>query len=85
MLYAGKNLNTLRSLGPINHEEFLNKIESYVNSGVTLEGVSSIYSQLFLGKSDYNIYEVQDKFKSYYYKSLTTTKEIREKIITIIK
>ena len=60
MLYAGSNLNTLRSLGPINHDDFLNKITSYVKAGADLEDITSMYSLCQFDNN--NISEVIKKF-----------------------
>ena len=60
MLYAGSNLNTLRSLGPISHDDFLNRITSYVKAGADLEDITSMYSLCQFDNN--NISEVIKKF-----------------------
>ena len=61
MLYAGSNLNTLRSLGPINHTDFLNRIASYVKAGAELEDITSMYSLCQF--DNYNINAIIKRFK----------------------
>lgn len=73
MLYAGSNLNTLRSLGPINHDDFLNRIASYIKAGADLEDITSMYSLCKF--DDNNILEIIKKFKEEASKNIIRMRE----------
>lgn len=85
MIYPGSSLKVIQSIAPKTHQEFLDKIKFYVESGADLEDVTSLYSLIQISETSSNIIEVVNRFKQEYSNNWEIKNEIvREKIKQII-